>query len=335
MKAEMPRRGMWVQTPEGPGEVVNVNVLRSTVTVLLSATGVPEEFSPQVIQETTNEVANQAKARNAEGITPAVSHQRNRGERRLLREEFESSDMLAALAALEDKPDEQSRGDDIGAAVRQTPTDNRRDDRRNAPPMQDRRGPDNRPTADRRPGFAPNDARTPRSDAPSRPDAPPRPDEQIRHIAVHHGNPVCPVHLAQGQTHRLNEMIGRGLAELDGVFADEVGQHLGVGFGLENVTLALQFGAELQVILNHAIMHQHDASALVGMRVGILPGHRTMRGPAGMADTAVAVHRLVGHQLRQILDAADRFADLERPIVAQSKPRRIIAAIFQTAQTIQ
>ena len=172
MKAEMPRRGMWVQTPEGPGEVVNVNVLRSTVTVLLSATGVPEEFSPQVIQETTNEVANQAKARNAEGITPAVSHQRNRGERRLLREEFESSDMLAALAALEDKPDEQSRGDDIGAAVRQKPTDNRRDDRRNAPPMQDRRGPDNRPTADRRPGFAPSDARTPR------PDAPPRPDER-------------------------------------------------------------------------------------------------------------------------------------------------------------
>lgn len=172
MKAEMPRRGMWVQTPEGPGEVVNVNVLRSTVTVLLSATGVPEEFSPQVIQETTNEVANQAKARNAEGITPAVSHQRNRGERRLLREEFESSDMLAALAALEDKPDEQARGDDIGAAVRQKLTDNRRDDRRNAPSMQDRRGPDNRPTADRRPGFTPNDARAPR------PDAPPRPDER-------------------------------------------------------------------------------------------------------------------------------------------------------------
>ena len=183
MKAEMPRRGMWVQTPEGPGEVVNVNVLRSTVTVLLSATGVSEEFSPQVIQETTNEVANQAKARNAEGITPAVSHQRNRGERRLLREEFESSDMLAALAALEDKPDEQARGDDIGAAVRQKPTDNRRDDnrrddRRNAPPMQDRRGPDNRPTADRRPGFAPSDARSPRPDAPPRPDGPPRPDER-------------------------------------------------------------------------------------------------------------------------------------------------------------
>ncbi|RLT24224.1 MAG: hypothetical protein DWI30_01710, partial [Chloroflexi bacterium] len=175
MKAEMPRRGMWVQTPEGPGEVVNVNVLRSTVTVLLSATGVPEEFSPQVIQETTNEVANQAKARNAEGITPAVSHQRNRGERRLLREEFESSDMLAALAALEDKPDEQARGDDIGAAVRQKPNDNRRDDnrrddRRSAPPMQDRRGLDNRSTGDRRPGFTPNDARSPRPDGAARPD---------------------------------------------------------------------------------------------------------------------------------------------------------------------
>jgi len=216
MKAEMPRRGMWVQTPEGPGEVVNVNVLRSTVTVLLSATGVPEEFSPQVIQETTNEVANQAKARNAEGITPAVSHQRNRGERRLLREEFESSDMLAALAALEDKPDEQSRGDDIGAAVRQKPNDNRRDDqrrddRRNAPPTQDRRGPDNRSTGDRRPGFTPNDARPPRPDAPARtderrnapftprppqggerrPDAPPRNERFVRPDApARSDNPV-------------------------------------------------------------------------------------------------------------------------------------------------
>ena len=165
--------------------------------------------------------------------------------------------------------------------------------------------------------------------------APPRPDQQIRDIAVHHRNPVCPVHLAQGQTHRLDKMIRRGFAELDGVFADEMGQHLGVGFGLKNVPLTLQFGAELEVIFDDPVVHQHDASALVGMRVGVLASHGAVRGPAGMGDAAIAVHRFVDHQLRQVLDAANGFADLKRPVVAQSKPRGIIAAVFQTAQPVQ
>jgi cell fate regulator YaaT (PSP1 superfamily) len=116
IKAELPKRGTWVQTPDGPGEVTSVNVLRGTVTVTLAASGVQEEFAPDRIQEATNEVAQQARARNAEGVTPVV-RERNRGERRLLRDEFESSDELAALAALEDRPEEQiSRQEELGAA---------------------------------------------------------------------------------------------------------------------------------------------------------------------------------------------------------------------------
>lgn len=147
MKAELPRRGMWVQTPEGPGEVVVVNVLRGTVTVLLASSGVQEEFTPEAIQETTAEVANQARARTNEGVTP-VARERNRGERRLLREEFESSDMLAALAALEDNPDDLARTDDVGAAVRQRPQGGGRP------------GSGQRPNGDRRGG----DVRAPRPD---------------------------------------------------------------------------------------------------------------------------------------------------------------------------
>jgi hypothetical protein len=172
MKAELPRRGMWVQTPEGPGEVIVVNVLRGTVTVLLASSGVQEEFSPEIIQETTAEVANQARARTAEGVTP-VSRERNRGERRLLREEFESSDMLAALAALEDKPDDLSRADDVGAAVRQRPAPGNGSGQRG---NFERRGGDNRPP---RPDYAGGrgDERRGGDNRPPRPqgDRPPRP----------------------------------------------------------------------------------------------------------------------------------------------------------------
>ncbi|MCE2851279.1 MAG: regulatory iron-sulfur-containing complex subunit RicT [Roseiflexaceae bacterium] len=197
MKAELPRRGMWVQTPEGPGEVVVVNVLRGTVTVLLASSGIQEEFSPEIIQETTAEVASQARARTAEGVTP-VSRERNRGERRLLREEFESSDMLAALAALEDKPDDHARTDDVGAAVRQRPPHGNPGGPRgnferrggdNRPPRPDhsggrsdeRRGGDNRPP--RPQGDRPNAQQRPSTDTrPPRPqgDRPSLPPERRR-----------------------------------------------------------------------------------------------------------------------------------------------------------
>ena len=104
---------------------------------------------------------------------------------------------------------------------------------------------------------------------------------------------------------------------------------------MKNMSLTHQFAAELEVIFDDPIVHQHDATALVSVRVGVLAGHGTVRGPAGMGDTAIAVHRFVDHQLRQILDAADGFADLKRAVVAQSKTGRVIAAIFQTAQPIQ
>lgn len=145
MKAEMPKRGTWVHTPDGPGEVTSVNVLRGTLTVTLAASGVHEEFKPEAIREATEDVATMARSRNSEGVTPVV-RERNRGERRLLRDEFESSDMLAALAALEDKPDERS-SDDVGAATRIKPRG--RDDRR--PPQ----GQSNRPQGDRGPRQGP------------------------------------------------------------------------------------------------------------------------------------------------------------------------------------
>ncbi|MFM2308761.1 MAG: hypothetical protein RLY87_882, partial [Chloroflexota bacterium] len=178
MKAEMPRRGAWVQTPEGPGEVWSANVLRGTVTVMLAATGVQEEFTPEKIQESTQEVVAIAKARNAEGVTPVV-RENKRGERRLLREEFESSDELAALAALEDRPEERASADDLGAAVR-VPNrgrdggrDGGRDDRRGPP--QQRPGGDrpNRPFNADRPGGA--GAPTGRDGRDDRRGGPPRP----------------------------------------------------------------------------------------------------------------------------------------------------------------
>jgi cell fate regulator YaaT (PSP1 superfamily) len=121
IKAELPKRGAWVQTPDGPGEVVTVNVVRETVIVELGGSGVHEEFSPAQISEATQRVGTLARSRAEEGIAPFAGipprpekreppprrEPKHNGERRLLRNEIDDPDVLDALALLEEGIDER------------------------------------------------------------------------------------------------------------------------------------------------------------------------------------------------------------------------------------
>ena len=121
IKAELPRRGAWVQTPDGPGEVVTVNVVRETVIVELAGSGVHEEFSPTQISEATQRVGTLARSRAEEGIAPFAGgpprpekreppprrEPKHTGERRLLRNEIDDPDVLDALALLEEGIEER------------------------------------------------------------------------------------------------------------------------------------------------------------------------------------------------------------------------------------
>lgn len=95
IKGELPSRGDWVQTPEGPGEVVSVNVVRETVTVELT-TGTSIDCTAAQIGELTERVAAEARARNAAGITPIA--------RGLHHADSVAEADLDLLAALEDQP---------------------------------------------------------------------------------------------------------------------------------------------------------------------------------------------------------------------------------------
>jgi cell fate regulator YaaT (PSP1 superfamily) len=134
IKAELPRRGAWVQTPKGPGEVVAVNVVKETVTVELVGADAHEEFAPSQISESTQRVSDLARSRAEEGITPAKRERRepperprrdsaHAGERKLLRNEIDNPNLLDALALLEEgfEGDQPLRADDaaLGRALGQ------------------------------------------------------------------------------------------------------------------------------------------------------------------------------------------------------------------------
>lgn len=108
LKAYMPNRGAWVQTPEGPGEVVAVQVLKETVMVALPGNEIATEYSLQQIQTATAQVGDVARSRVEAGIAPVKPERpprrepRDRGERRLLRDELDHSEVIEALEMLDE-----------------------------------------------------------------------------------------------------------------------------------------------------------------------------------------------------------------------------------------
>jgi hypothetical protein len=72
MKAELPSKGDWVQTPDGPGDVLTTNVLQGTLTVRLASSGMQESYTHAQIQAATESVHAVARDRSLQGITPTA-----------------------------------------------------------------------------------------------------------------------------------------------------------------------------------------------------------------------------------------------------------------------
>lgn len=190
VKSRMPRKGTWVQTPDGPGEVVGVNVLRETVIVALASTGLQEEFLPAQIQEATRHVGEVARSRNAEGITPAARMRAERqerrtdqgqgrqGEKRLLRDTVKNPDVLDALAWLEegaeDAPLDMFNEEDLDLLSDSKP-DPRPPAGRSTPASQAKRSPDRADDPAPFPGEKPS-----QSSASPKPASPQRPRRRRR-----------------------------------------------------------------------------------------------------------------------------------------------------------
>jgi cell fate regulator YaaT (PSP1 superfamily) len=105
MKGELPDKGDWVQTPDGPGDVVAVNVLKSSVTVRLASSGMQEDYTMDQIHEATTEVSTVARHRTRQGITPASkSHSSDYNE-------AEDSDLLSLLDEEHDDLDASYRAE--------------------------------------------------------------------------------------------------------------------------------------------------------------------------------------------------------------------------------
>jgi hypothetical protein len=105
---------------------------------------------------------------------------------------------------------------------------------------------------------------------------------------------------------------------------------------LKGVALGDELGLEGFKVFDDAVVHHGDAPALIEMRVGIEVGGRSMGCPSGVAEPDRSQG---GFGLQQegeaVIDLPLFLADFEFAIAEQSDPGTVIAAVFESAQTIE
>src|SRR5712692_5259378 len=119
------------------------------------------------------------------------------------------------------------------------------------------------------------------------------------------------------------------------VLLDEVRDDFRVGFGGELVSFGDQLLLEREIVLDNAVVHDHDSAAAVAMGMGVLFGGAAVGGPAGVSDAVGAVERLEADHFFEVPQLAFGAADLQAFAVSGDRDsRRVVAAILQLSEAL-
>ncbi len=114
-----------------------------------------------------------------------------------------------------------------------------------------------------------------------------------------------------------------------------MGDDFGVSLGGELVPFLAQLFLQAEIVFDDAVMHDHNFSGAITVRMGIFFGRTTVRGPARVANAVSAIQRLQSNDFFQIAQLAFGTAQLQPvPVASHSDSRRIVSAVFQPAQAL-
>ena len=102
-------------------------------------------------------------------------------------------------------------------------------------------------------------------------------DNLVRIGARQHGQGEYAGQLLHGQTHSGFEVAAE-------IFLHQVGDDLGVGLGDELVAFVLKLLLEREIILDDAVVHDHDLAGAIAMGMRVFLGRTPVRRPARVAD---------------------------------------------------
>ena len=147
----------------------------------------------------------------------------------------------------------------------------------------------------------------------------------VRVIGRDHGQGEHPAQLFQGFEH------GRFKVPVE-VLLNQVRDDLGIGIRCELVTLRAERSFDGKVVLDDAVVDDHDSPLAVAVRVGVLFGRATVCGPAGVSESVSSTQRLLGEKRLQIRQLPGTTTELHFPVVDHRDAGRIVASILKAAE---
>ena len=121
--------------------------------------------------------------------------------------------------------------------------------------------------------------------------------------------------------HGIFERESAAVAGAHRIFFHQMSNDFSVGLGGELVSFFHQLPFQAEIILDDAVVHDHDFAGAVAVRMGIFFGGTTVRGPAGVPDAVGSVDRLLADGLFQVAQFAFGAAELQpSPLPATAMP---------------
>jgi len=139
------------------------------------------------------------------------------------------------------------------------------------------------------------------------------------------------------RTAQAQDGLAHGLGQAAAAFElllDQMRDKLGIGFGAQLVAAREQFGAQLDEVLDDAVVDDRDRAGFVRMRVFL--GRAAVSRPSRVSDSDAALQGRVGQQVAQVFELALGAANFEFAAIDDScDARRIVAAVLEAAQPFE
>ena len=120
------------------------------------------------------------------------------------------------------------------------------------------------------------------------------------------------------------------------IIVQKMRQHFRIRLRHESIPLVRQHPAQLNIILDNAVMYHRDRLVRIEMRMRIDITRYAMGRPPGMPDAAEPCHRLAAMgQIFQNLQPAHGLGDVDLLTVIDGHACRIISPVLQPGQTVQ
>ncbi len=152
--------------------------------------------------------------------------------------------------------------------------------------------------------------------------------QQVGLLGGDHHDSVGPGHVPEG--------LGNRFFEVPFVVGpDQVGQHLGIGFGFELVAPVQKRLAESPGILDDPVVNHGNAPALVQVGMSVRSGGRAVSGPPGVAHSQGTRSRVALYVLHQDRKLAGGLLDLDAATVDNRHAGRVVTPVLHAPQPLQ